>query len=215
MATEASSLVISSNENVHQAPAQNYSFFEMKAANVRLRKVLQMFQERKKVGDSSADMCYSTRIINSMFELIVEDASTIEKLSNLAVMELEQRRSANLELVLENVNLESRIKDLEYEKEYLCHNMTLAKAAYERRSGVADNRLDVGHYLREGEKLIKRCSMASDNRLVLENEELIYEVSFYLLYNIAIFYSMIINAVDDAVVEENAHKSLKKNNFCQ
>jgi hypothetical protein len=158
MATQTSRLVVGGNHT----------------ATARMQHVIRSFLERKKL--KSGDI-YDAMDINELLECIGDEASTIDKLCHLAIGELDRRRSANLKLTLETLDLNSRVQDLEYEKSVMFD----AIRANKHWIDLATSDVDGKEIINDLDKVAKRCYPGWDEegpRLRLSNSYFWDEVFF-------------------------------------
>jgi len=178
MAAEASGSIVTDGDNNNQRQSlqrESYSFFELKVANARLQKILRLFEQRKRAYDFIG---YDAPVIDSMMELIVNEVNPIEKLSNLAVEELEHQRSSNLQLILENMELKVQIKDLQFEKAKLCGHI---KRISDINLNGSNHLQTLQHEIDVGVNMVDRCQMTSEDRMANDNQEFLLEVLFLFI----------------------------------
>lgn len=180
---------------------------ELNAANARMKHVLRMFSMRKKYSEQQATdddkPYYDVDSTNAVFEVIEEEARTINNLCHFAVEELELRRSDNQKLELENLNKTSHIIDLTFEKQTLRREMLHLGRAYDKIEdrggltiprGIKDQKNNFCDIIVTCKDLAERSSgLFTNDAVMLSNEDHTKEVSFFYCTSIIHIFHFIIN----------------------
>jgi hypothetical protein len=134
-----------------------------------------LFKQRHQLTYNSEG--YDAPIIDSTFEFIVEKTNTIREFSNVAIKELERRKSSNLDITLANFDLKGNIKDLTYEIKVVSDFLEIIKEFDDESIRMKANDVRLCQY----DSLVKRCSILDEDPYVFGNNNFLPEVSFLFI----------------------------------